>query len=389
MNSLISSFSFNSSGSPQKWLLLIFLTGILGACTQKGSSNNTVQLAPDYAAITVDDDTAKQVTEQVPDEDCAEHIKKITCVSDSDDSIYDNSCSTSRVKPEQHKALLKLANEMPPFHKKVFCNLNRIQIQDSLFSAAYAGLIRHDRKLIGTFIGVRGSIIMGKEATSGDFDTWKEQLNYGLSTQKDPTLKVSPLGPTAKESAKDHHPFFAYFVHELNHLIDQMNSANNFSDECVEVPGKKDWLRCKVPEQSFHHLSWGPEEVIYNGEDYENNSDWPIPWAEKYPALKELCYYVCKNPVSLDLIPAIYKELNESDFLTPYSTQSFMEDFAEASTVWAMYKNNIPYLLEVKDSKGKILFSSAEHTQSLSVQQKLKWIDDFFSRKDLKYHPLY
>ena len=380
--------------------LLISL--LMGACSKSSSSQIQVQyLSHDFISQTVSSDfPAIDVTFET---DCADQLRKVTCVSDQEDLEFDVNCSVKRVTPEQLAALSKVVADLPPLHRKMMCTLSRIQIQDKIFSMAYAGRVvsaEPDNKWLGSMIGLRSDILK-KHAPDRDLNSWKEQLNFGLSKMKDPNLKVSPLGPTIQEETPQTQISYLFvFVHELNHLFDMLNRANDRHpdfDTCVEDEKDKKLFHCKSAVDSYSRLSWGDslDVIAYDPEEEKESQDTtqeyqrPTPsWAEKFPLVSQLCFYDCKKTISPLLIKQVYQELNNTDFITSYSASNYFEDFAEAGTIWAFENYKIPYIYQIKGPDKKVYFDATKQFRSPNFQAKKEWLDKFFARENLIYSPL-
>lgn len=319
-------------------------------------------------------------------------MAKALCVSESDELGYDKNCSVEKVTSEQLEVLQDIVKELPPFHKKVMCNLSRIQIQDKIFSIAYATVVKNaDNKRIGNMIGIRAEVL-AKNSIQSDLLSWKEQLNFGLSDPKDPERKVSARGIYVLETLPKGYSFYLpIVVHELNHLIDFMNRANDVDlNYCTEDPNERHIAYCKVPESSFSRISWGELAVVFNQFPEDTDEDLnkvqvPVPvWAKQWPFVGKLCFYYCTETQSVDSIASIYAELEKTNFMTSYSSQSEIEDFAEAATYYAFYEMGIPFHYKIINARGQVYFDGYKHFLSDTVKTKRDWLKEFFSR-DLSY----
>lgn len=321
---------------------------------------------------------------------CEQHIQKITCISSDENLGFDSQCSFDSVKPHMLDSLLKVYAELPEFHKKVFCHINRIQIHNRIFSIGYVTIIRsEDSDNIGSMMGLKIELL--DPQYDDQSITWKEQLNFGLTDLNDPLRRPTDQGPFVDEEVSSSIPeLFAVVMHEMNHLIDIYNGVNNDIDfeSCTPNPGQEYLGRCLYNSGSFPSLSWGdyanlflempPEDYIY---------EHPLPvWAEQYPLLSKLCYYWCEGKfISPQLINQTYEQLYSSPFLTGYSTSSEMEDFAEAAMIWVLSQTNRPLNYKISDSKRYLIYESDQHNKHEVVKKKFEWLNRFFSRENLKY----
>lgn len=318
---------------------------------------------------------------------CDQHLKKITCISNTDALGFDSKCSAQGVTSAMLESLLKVYSELPAFHQKVFCHLNRIQIHPRIYSIGYVSVTYSpDGFPNGGMMGLK--IEMLDADNKNESISWKEQLNFGLTKLDDPNRQPTPHGPFVEENVSSELPkLYAVVVHEMNHLIDMFNSVNHTFEECTPIEGKDFLARCRYAADSFPTLSWGEETETYvkmPPEDYDYVAP-PIQWANKYPLLSRLCYYWCKEVMSPSLIPATYKQLYDSPFLTGYSTSSEMEDFAESAMIWVLSQTDRPMNFVIKDGAGEVLYESDVHVKNKVMQPKLNWLKRFFNRNDLEY----
>lgn len=368
--------------------MAMFFPLLFSACTNSSSSTSVLLLSRDFGVQTIDNNTF----EVQINTDCDEQMTKALCVSEKEQLGYDEDCSIEKVTIKQLEGLKNIVRQLPPFHKKVMCHLNRIQIQDKIFSIGYATVIRNsDDKAVGNMMGVRSEVLTGNEIQN-DLLSWKEQLNFGLSELNDPERKVALQGIYVTETLPvEYSIHLPTIIHELNHIIDYMNGANQFDFNLCNTDSKdRHLLYCKIPESSFSRLSWGSvsAEIISYPEDTEedlNKIEIPPPaWSKQWPFIGKLCFYYCKETQSVNSIPLVYAELAESDFTTSYSSQSGYEDFAEAATYHALDQVGIPFQYKIHDPEGKVYFDGYQHFLSEAVKTKRDWLKRFFA-KDLKY----
>lgn len=323
-----------------------------------------------------------------PSSTCEQHLQKITCISAVESAGYDSRCSSQNVTPSMLKSLSQVYFELPDFHKKVFCHMNRIQIHTKIPSIGYVS-ITYDSEGYpnGSMMGLKFEMLDAEN--NNQSISWKEQLNFGLTDLNDPKRQPTAGGPFVEEKVLSAIPrLYAVVVHEMNHLIDMFNGVNSTFESCTPVEGQNFLEHCLYAEGSFPTLSWDKNTVNFvdlppEGFQYE----WPKPsWVKKYPLLSRLCYYYCNgNFISPSLIPQTYQQLYESPFLTGYSTSSEMEDFAESAMIWVLLQTDRPMNYVITDGSQQILYESHKHIQNKVVQAKLNWLKNFFNRKDLEY----
>jgi len=362
---------------------------ILIGCTKESASESKIQLLThDFSIQQITDEDTPQSF--VVDPDCNTQLSKALCVSDYDDMGIDSQCSSEKVTPAQIAALIELKDSLPPFHKKVMCSLGRVQIQKNIFSIAYATYIRNpNRRPIGTMIGFRPDVLT--KENNQDLYSWKEQLNFGISDPKDPERRFDPNGPLVKEEIpQEYSHHLPTVIHELNHLIDHLNSANNVEYSSCDSTSDPHILNCKIPTDSYTHFFWNENYAALTRLEEEDDSVFdnivlPEPeWKNQWPLLGKLCFYFCKTTQSPDNISSVYGELKKSNFATSYATQSEYEDFAEAATYYALESMGVPYKHSVYNAKGFVYFDGYEHYQSEVMKEKRDWLSNFF-KKDLSY----
>lgn len=354
---------------------------LLTACSRQ-EKIETTRLGHDVARAVLTEEQAEKILNAQPagDVDCVDHVKQVACYSETGQMDPDMSCGA--VPAAVLARLPELIDALPPFHKKVFCNISRLQIDPSIYSIGYATFLMKEENgrhvPIGTMIGVRADAISGN--TPYDLWSWKEQLNFGLSKPADPQYVLSPAGPrvvaTINGTAM---PLVVHvFVHEISHLIDFLNSAN--VEDCVGEGATRPYtIVCKPTPGSFGILSW-PESYSFK----EDGSDWPAKEIrDMYPWLSQLCYYGCVKTISPSNIGDVYGELARSSFMTPYSSNSGMEDFAEASAFASFAPTGFVYQIVSPDQT--VLFDLARDWNAPRLAAKRAWVDAFYAKPDLRY----
>ncbi|MFS4460898.1 hypothetical protein [Bdellovibrio sp. HCB2-146] len=371
-------------------LLVSSLPTLLTACSGANESRQIQRLGHDFIVETLSN--AEDFPTVEVDPDCDSHLAKILCVSDDKELGFDKNCSFEKVQPQQIAALQNFVKELPPFHQKVMCHLNRVQIQNNIYSIAYAsGIAGPEYFRIGNMIGLRPEVLE-KGSVTDDLFSWKEQLNFGLSQPNDPERKPSPLGPQVIDRVPpEFSQYLSVIIHELNHLVDYMNRANeiNYAD-CVEDEHQPYLFVCQSGEKSFSRLSWGettytimaPPEVP---DEELNKLKIPGPaWHSTWPLAGKLCFYNCQETIPVEFMQATYAEVAKTNFVTPYSTQSSYEDFAEAATYYTLNKTGVEFEYKVLSATGQVYFDGFKQFQSDLFKSKRDWLSEFFA-KDLVY----
>jgi hypothetical protein len=317
--------------------------------------------------------------QDMSDEDCMARVRRIICVSESSASDYDPACNKKSVPPEWLAQFPNLITELPPVQREVFCHLNRLQIQPNLSTLAYAAEIKDARKnVVGNLIGLRPSLLLAQ--TPRDMWSWKEQLVFGLTSQKDAGYALRAAGPRVELSIADSKSDYLLIIltHELSHLIDFMN--NVFAPECersADSTQEKLRVTCHSPENSFARLSW---PFQFSGA--VDGSEWPPKeFVARTPLLAGICYYGCKSIVPLDAMSKMYKELRGSSFFTSYSAANPSEDFAESSAIVALKNRGLHY--KIIGPQHETLFDLQDFWDQPQMAQKRRWLENFYAQKNL------
>ena len=363
--------------------VLVFLAAVAaaGCSVNSASPAHTIRVSNDVVTSIVGNADSKALTEatatddSLTDQTCMEHIKRVACVSLEKYSAFDPRCSADAVTVDMLAKIPEIVGQLPPLHRKVFCNIGRFQIQPAIESIAYAGQILNDEntKMVGVMVGVRADAIEGKKTNTALF-SWKEQLNFGLSKMNDPNYVLSPKGPTVVEGISGSNLSLVLYVitHEVTHLIDFLNLANHtdYTHEGVT------WVANELPD-SFALLSWPAKYKIME-------TDGPTPeWVAMSPILSQFCFYSCTRTIPIENMKLTYDTLKNSSFMTSYSTSSQMEDFADSSTMYLLGPKGFEY--KIVGPYGEALFSSDTAWVNPNLNAKKLWLKNFYARTDLKF----
>ena len=281
---------------------------------------------------------------------------------------------------EYAKNLGELFDYLPEIQKKVFCNVDRIQIHEELRAVAYASVILdRNRRPVGNVIGIKVQALSSSE----DFDifTWKEQLSFGLSKKDDPYFTTSPYGPQVKiNMAKVQRPeLFYVLVHEINHLIDFMNNVTSF--DCRNSI-KQSGYNCQFTQDSFALFSFPLSFEVKKGGEFIFNLE------GRYPLLSQFCFYDCQKFINPASVKTFYKSLVDSNFVSTYSVTHMSEDFAEFATVHLLNTLNLKYELKIYDEKNEILYDQNKsffNPLNQKMRIKRQWVQNFFNQNSIKY----
>ncbi len=357
--------------------LLLLLFGLAGCSEPSTSKLQSLRVSNDMviSRLTADQETTFVAARPELQGDCVSHIEQVTCFSQSEDPGFDADCSFKAVKPELFQNLSKVIAELPPLHQKVFCHLDRLQIQPGLSTIGYASQIVNEKhEPIGTMIGFREDALKGQNLKA-DLESWKEQLNFGFSDPKDPSYKISDQGPKVEQPIPQAEQAFVLYVltHEISHLVDFMNNANKQS-----WTESSDQLIWTAQPDSFSMLSWPP--VLTYDKDMQKN---PPEWVAASPWLSQLCYYGCNQVIAPVHMLDVYQALQASSFFTAYSANSPYEDFAEASSAFLLKPLGFAY--RVVGPQQITFFDLEVSWKGKQLEAKRKWLLDFYNRSDLQY----
>lgn len=280
------------------------------------------------------------------------------------------------------KILANFFDHLPEIQKRVFCEITRIQIHDQLRSVAFASVILDEnRQPTGNVIGIKLQALLADK--NSDIFSWKEQLSFGLSDPHDPYFTTNPKGPKVKiriEKVKNPELFYV-LVHEINHLLDFMNSATGF--DCRQSRGfLTQGYYCQLRANSYGTLSFPSYFTI----DEKSNAFFDLK--EMYPLLSKFCFYDCQEFISPSDMGLVYKKLKESDFISTYSITHMAEDFADFGTVYLLHTMNLRYDLKIYNEQDQVLYDQTKHFfDPLNQKMRIKkqWVQNFFDQKNLKY----
>lgn len=299
---------------------------------------------------------------------CRDRIAQITClVNPAHNREEIRKCQMgSGVFAEE---LQKIHDVLPTKLQQVFCGLEVIFIENELESLAYAGIVSrgpNDPHQVA-MIGIRRSLVeRSYDATS--VLGWKEQKTFGLKA--DPFVHL-PEGPRLDVSLPGSLSALHYvIVHEFGHILDFVNNANDFvcpeGETCdLEDPTEAGWAKLVPAPNSWAGLSW--KTPMLPRDEYH------------FPLWPKLCFYGCKEQLTVAEMEGFYQQLDKTNFVTSYAAVSPWEDFAESLTFAVMgphenfhFQVQTPFATYHMDQKWQ------------NLGPKKIWLEDFLNR-DLKY----
>jgi len=301
--------------------------------------------------------------------DCRRHIAQAICVvapQKENESTLERKCLGAE---EKYIPIFQIIHDnFKPVLQKMFCSLRKIYIEQESFGTAYAqSLMSSDGKSQGAIMGFRKSVL-DKNMDLAHWFSWKEQLNFG--GEKKPTaLSINTKLPHMKIQLKDKNIFaMVYFivVHEFGHFFDSSNEVNQFDwESCLDQDDD-----CTSKKDSWSNISWLSNTTTYS--------------FASFPLRESLCYYSCdKDFIKIDSADELYSNLEKTAFTTTYAATNPWDDFAEAFAFYVT-DHDVGMSFDVKLPTGKI-FDWGKKLFDPVFYKKLKYLDDFFNRENLKY----
>lgn len=296
---------------------------------------------------------------------CRSRIAQIVCLTATKESDKTKTClpnSSDFAAPFE-----KIYDILPPKLQKTFCGLDALLIEEDMVSLAYAGLGHPSEAGTPVFIGVRKSLVeFNYDVTS--VLGWKEQRAFGIEK---PPYVHAPEGPRVDVALPYSQSSLHYIiVHELGHILDFLNQANQFAPVAESECAMKD-----CPENYFdHHApvenSWGSLSWKFYSEPKS---------LDRFPLWNKLCFYNCNEHLTIEDIEPFYAQLATSGFVSTYAAISPYEDFAESVAFYVMSQpKDFSYSINTRQSSYSLDLKWKQ------LAQKNLWLESFFS-KDLKY----
>ena len=344
----------------KKNAVLIIALLALAACS-KPAANETHYLSEDFFVTVVPEGQAlastKAGTRAITSRaDCEAHITKAVCETTAGTAQISNDYANVKCSANGAQyvpALMNIFDEMPDLMRPSLCSLERIFLSDAIPSTAFASAVTDSLgQRIGGYVGMRRQTFL-QQPTSAALVSWKEQLAYGGSTAflaNDP--KLVQINYDLKMSTLKSDGLFYVLMHELGHLIDFGNRIN--------ADGQS---------TAWNQISW-------------QSDDSPLATATFFKR-DDFCFYNCRSYLKPADAKQIYSSLQQSSFVTSYSSSNPWEDFAE---FWAWR-----LMLEFKNPNYEITVPG-EGTfkmmpvfkQNAKIAEKLKFVQDLWDSPTLK-----
>lgn len=302
-------------------------------------------------------------------QDCRAHIAEVVCLVDpmkNTDPAENRPCLEGGARYAE--PFQNLYDHYPPVLQRVFCSLNHIYIEKQFFGTGYAGLVRDEnRQPIGAVMGIRQSVIDAK-LDLPTWASWKEQLSFGGVTD---SYTITPELPHIVSRSKTAAQDLLYFVvaHEFGHIIDFTNDVNKVTS-CTQPREGEDTQECEMHEDSWGALSWITDLRARPENEFKNR--------------KALCFYWCKDAhLERSDVPQIYRDLNQTSFLSIYATTQPWDDFADSLAYLSMSKYlETSYILDTRQGDS---YNIMNRLHSPVFRAKLEYLEKLLKRTDLKY----
>ncbi|ASD65169.1 hypothetical protein [Bdellovibrio bacteriovorus] len=299
--------------------------------------------------------------------DCRARLKEIACIVNP---IQDPK-ESRRCQPGSEAmapALERIYDVIPAKLQQTFCTMKVIFIENDTEVLGYAGVLAWDSNSQpqGSFMGLRRALLeQNYDATS--VIGWKEQKAFGLTP---PPFVHLPEGPRSSIVLPNSLSALHYvIVHEIGHILDFSNKANDFicpaGEACAPVNNPDDFLKMIPAPNSWTALSW--------------QSPMKPKDLQTFPLWSKLCFYDCKEQLSVADMEDFYRQLAPTDFISTYAAVSPWEDFAESLTFHVMAQHeDFEYQIQTPFAS----YDLKKKWDGLGI--KKIWMQDFLNR-DLKY----
>jgi hypothetical protein len=295
--------------------------------------------------------------------DCRKNIEKIVCWVDHDSwGLPNRPCLAGGEK--FISSFQGHFDRSPDLIKKMYCHMDRLWVEKSLVSTAYASPeVDDNNHLISGAVGIREEILESS-LSFDDWLSWKEEASFGGSL-----VTTAPhLGIIQYSSDHATKEFFLDYVldHEFGHLFDFANHLNQVSTcEYKEIsPGHKGWVGdCKPLPGSWGTFSWARIDIPNSNADFSFRSS--------------ICFYFCKGSFidSKDAI-TLFQGLMSSSFQSTYASYNPWEDWAES---FALYLAHVNFGLHYGVTVQEQYFDLTGHLNSSNLQPKRDYVHKFLN----------
>jgi hypothetical protein len=288
--------------------------------------------------------------------ECRSRIEDIICVVDPVD--YNNPFANQYNRPclDGGEKFIKIFqshfDQSKPIIKRMYCSLEKIWIENTLSTTAYASPIYDSaNNLVSAAIGVKR-----------DFLENPLELNMWLAQKENSSFgPESDLFKYSAALADKKYKALSYAInHEFGHIFDYANHLNRYDEDCqLEINPKA----CVPAPGSWGEISWA--------------SATNFSQANESKLLSSLCFYNCHEEfLNPSTASPIMESLLKTNFQSTYATVNPKEDWAE---VFAIYLATKDSGLKLKALTKNHEYNLTEHFLSDKLKAKRAFVEKFLN----------
>ena len=263
--------------------------------------------------------------------DCRAQIAKAMCLVDiqGDDTKFpDNSKPRPCLDGGQRytAAFEQLYDSFPASLQKMFCSLQRINVEKTFDATAYADTIWVKNDATGEWhtnggvLGIRQTLLDAQLDLS-KWASWKEELSFGGVKESYSLTENLPVVETQSPNGANDILYFI-IAHEFGHFFDAASGANDVASCAGEG---KDRV-CKFKDRTWGAISWQDTKTVKAVSDFTDRN--------------KFCFYRCEGHyIPADAAPVLYAALEKSPFLSAYASTNPYEEFADSFAYTTMNEN--------------------------------------------------
>jgi len=224
---------------------------------------------------------------------------------------------------------------LPPLHQKILKkHLHSISFMDNMPNTALTSPVETADSIKMFNITFRAEIL---NQTISEWTAWKENTCYTKSDNN--TYKVII-------EAGNLDAIIYVLLHEATHVVDAVLNLTPHLDE------KENWTGSTTFTQNVWDKFNKPSEKITS-------------------PLLETILYRSRKPIAVSSAPAVYKALQQTPFVSLYSTASWFEDLAEALTIYHLTeKMKQPYKVIVLENGIPAFVYEPKNNKQVKKRQK-------------------
>lgn len=294
-------------------------------------------------------------------QECRSRIAEIICIVDPVD--YNNPFANQYNRPclnggEKFEAIFQSHfDHSNVVIQKMYCSLEKIWIENSLNTTAYASPIYDSsNNLVAAGIGMKRDFLENPLKLNIWFSQ-KENSSFGQSVD---FFKFS-----TDLTDKNFNAITYAINHEFGHIFDYANKINQYDDDCqLDINP----MGCKPKSGSWGELSWLNAKVAKD--------------LNQSQLLSALCFYNCHGEfLEQNKSKLLFEALFKTNFQSTYATINPKEDWAEAFALYLATKSSG---LKLKVSTNGKEYDLTEHFLSDRLKSKREFIEKFL-KHPVKY----